>query len=103
MPLYEYQCETCGAVFEKMQRFSDEPLTVHEGCGGPVHRLLSAPALQFKGTGWYVTDYARGKSGSNGGSHSKSNSESKPASSSSSDSSYSNRSSSPSKPSSSDK
>ena len=65
MPLYEYQCETCGAVFEKMQRFSDEPLTVHEGCGGPVHRLLSAPALQFKGTGWYVTDYARGKSGSN--------------------------------------
>ncbi len=103
MPLYEYQCETCGAVFEKMQRFSDEPLTVHEGCGGPVHRLLSAPALQFKGTGWYVTDYARGKSGSNGGSHSKSNSESKPASSSSSDSSSSNSSSSPSKPSSSDK
>ncbi|MBS1876732.1 MAG: zinc ribbon domain-containing protein [Acidobacteria bacterium] len=103
MPLYEYQCETCGAVFEKMQRFSDEPLTVHEGCGGPVHRLLSAPALQFKGTGWYVTDYARGKSGSNGGSHSKSNSESKPASSSSSDSSSSTSSSSPSKPSSSDK
>ncbi len=103
MPLYEYQCETCGAVFEKMQRFSDEPPTVHEGCGGPVHRLLSAPALQFKGTGWYVTDYARGKSGSNGGSHSKSNSESKPASSSSSDSSSSNSSSSPSKPSSSDK
>ncbi len=67
MPLYEYQCDTCGSVFEKMQRFSDEPLTVHEGCGGPVRRLLSAPALQFKGTGWYITDYARGKSGANGG------------------------------------
>ena len=64
MPLYEYQCEKCGDLFEVRQKFSDEPLTVHEKCGGPVHRLLSAPALQFKGSGWYITDYA--KSGQNG-------------------------------------
>jgi predicted nucleic acid-binding Zn ribbon protein len=54
-----------------MQKFSDAPLAVHEGCGGPVERLLSSPALQFKGTGWYVTDYAR----SNGGSKGKSDAE----------------------------
>lgn len=59
MPLYEYKCDKCGDVFEVMQKFSDEPLTVHSKCGGVVHRLLSAPALQFKGSGWYVTDYAR--------------------------------------------
>ncbi len=64
MPLYEYKCEGCGETFEIIQKFSDEPLTVHEKCGGPVHRLLSAPAFQFKGSGWYVTDYARGNSGS---------------------------------------
>lgn len=64
MPVYEYKCESCGEVFELIQKFSDEPLTVHEKCGGHVHRLLSAPALQFKGTGWYVTDYAKGSSGS---------------------------------------
>ncbi len=67
MPLYEYKCDSCGDVFEVMQKFSDEPLTLHEGCGGAVHRLLSAPAFQFKGTGWYVTDYARGNGSSNGG------------------------------------
>ncbi len=66
MPLYEYKCDSCGDVFEVMQKFSDEPLTSHEGCGGAVRRLLSAPALQFKGTGWYVTDYARGNGSSNG-------------------------------------
>ncbi|MBV9768019.1 MAG: zinc ribbon domain-containing protein [Bryobacterales bacterium] len=64
MPIYEYKCEGCGEVFEVIQKFADEPLTVHEKCGGHVHRLLSAPALQFKGTGWYVTDYA--KAGANG-------------------------------------
>ena len=62
MPLYEYECEKCGEQFEVMQKFSDEPLTTHEKCGGTVHRLLSAPALQFKGSGWYITDYARSKS-----------------------------------------
>jgi putative FmdB family regulatory protein len=66
MPLYEYQCDSCGSVFEVMQKFSDEPLTVHENCGGAVHRLLSAPALQFKGSGWYITDYARGGKGNGG-------------------------------------
>lgn len=64
MPLYEYKCEGCGETFEVIQKFSDEPLTVHEKCGGPVHRLLSAPAFQFKGSGWYATDYAKGNSSS---------------------------------------
>lgn len=83
MPLYEYQCDSCGSVFEVMQKFSDNPLTLHEKCGGQVHRLLSAPALQFKGSGWYITDYARGaKSADNGSksSESKTESSSKPES-----------------------
>jgi len=62
MPLYEYECDKCHKVFEVMQKFSDAPLTVHEDCGGALERLISAPAIQFKGSGWYVTDYA-GKSG----------------------------------------
>ena len=64
MPLYEYKCERCNTVFELIQKFSDSPLSVHEGCGGAVERLISSPALQFKGTGWYITDYARGNGGS---------------------------------------
>ena len=59
MPLYEYACHQCGKHFDVLQKFSDQPLAVHEECGGEVERLISAPALQFKGTGWYVTDYAR--------------------------------------------
>jgi putative FmdB family regulatory protein len=60
MPLYEYKCANCGKKFEKIQKFSDEPLTVHEECGsGPVERLISVSALQFKGSGWYVNDYAK--------------------------------------------
>src|SRR5262249_37497630 len=62
----EYQCAKCGAVFEVRQKFSDAPLTVHEGCGGEVVKLLSAPAFQFKGSGWYVTDYARSGSKAEG-------------------------------------
>ena len=62
MPIYEYKCDACGQVFELKQSFSDAPLTLHEGCGGAVERLISAPALQFKGSGWYITDYARGGS-----------------------------------------
>jgi putative FmdB family regulatory protein len=67
MPLYEYRCEKCGELFEVMQKFTDEPLAIHAQCGGPVHRLLSAPALQFKGSGWYITDYAKGGGNSNSG------------------------------------
>ena len=70
MPIYEYKCDQCDKVFEVRQKFADEPLTVHEECGGPVHRLMSAPALQFKGSGWYITDYGRGNSGSKSESHS---------------------------------
>ena len=58
MPLYEYACSVCKHRFELLQKFSDEPAKVCVQCGGPVVRLLSSPAIQFKGTGWYVTDYA---------------------------------------------
>ncbi len=58
MPLYEYKCQSCGEIFEILQKFSDEPLEVHKKCGGPVERLISRSSLHFKGTGWYVTDYA---------------------------------------------
>ncbi|MGI8990649.1 MAG: FmdB family zinc ribbon protein [Bryobacteraceae bacterium] len=59
MPIYEYHCGTCDTKFEKIQKFADAPLTIHEECGGPVERLISSPAFHFKGTGWYVTDYAK--------------------------------------------
>jgi len=62
MPLYEYRCNSCGETFEVLQKFSDEPLVQHEGCGGEVERLISTSALKFKGSGWYVNDYARGGS-----------------------------------------
>lgn len=58
VPIYEYECDRCQHRFEVMQKFSDRPLKKCEKCGGPVHKLLSAPGLVFKGTGWYVTDYA---------------------------------------------
>ena len=63
MPLYEYLCHGCGKKFEVIQKFSEEPLKIHEECGGETERLISAPAFHFKGTGWYVTDYAKGNSG----------------------------------------
>jgi putative FmdB family regulatory protein len=59
MPIYEYECEKCGKTFEVIQKMSDKPLKKHEGCGGPLRKLISAAGFQFKGTGWYVTDYAR--------------------------------------------
>lgn len=80
MPLYEYRCQACGDVFEVLQKFSDEPLETHAACGGKVERLLSPAALHFKGSGWYVTDYAH-KHGTNGSSNGKSTSETKPATS----------------------
>ena len=59
MPLYEYECSSCGRRFEVIQKFADEPVKACTHCGGPVNRLLSSPAVHFKGTGWTVTDYAR--------------------------------------------
>ncbi len=66
MPLYEYECPKDG-VFERIQKFSDPPLAACPSCGGPIEKLASAPAIQFKGTGWYVTDYARKSSGGESG------------------------------------
>jgi putative FmdB family regulatory protein len=63
MPIYEYKCENCGEVFEVRQKYSDEPVTVHEKCGGHVEKLISAPSFQFKGSGWYVNDYGKGGNG----------------------------------------
>jgi putative FmdB family regulatory protein len=59
LPLYEYACTQCGQHIEKIQKFSDPPLTKCEKCGGRLKKVLSSPAIQFKGSGWYVTDYAR--------------------------------------------
>ena len=59
MPMYEYECGDCGNRFELIQKFSDEPVTTCPSCGGKVRKLVSSSAIQFKGTGWYVTDYAR--------------------------------------------
>lgn len=59
MPLYEYQCKKCGHRFEKIQKFSDKPVKKCPECGGAVEQTISAPAVQFKGSGWYVTDYAK--------------------------------------------
>jgi putative FmdB family regulatory protein len=64
MPIYEYSCRKCGKTIEVIQKFSDPPLKKHQGCGGALTKLVSASAFQLKGTGWYVTDYARkGKGG----------------------------------------
>ena len=77
MPLYEYECKKCHHRFEKIQKFSDKMVKKCPECGGPVEQMISAPAVQFKGSGWYVTDYAKksssqgsagsGESGSNDG------------------------------------
>ena len=66
MPLYEYECFLCGHRFERLQRVSDASVVECPECGGSVRRLLSAPALQFKGSGWYVTDYGKGTGGAPG-------------------------------------
>ena|SRR5579885_3063887 len=90
MPLYEYQCKKCGHRFEKIQKFSDKPVKKCPECGGAVEQTISAPAVQFKGSGWYVTDYAKkgsssasssGDSGSKDKKDDKSKSESKDSSS----------------------
>jgi len=74
MPLYEYECKKCGHRFEKIQKFSDRMVKKCPECGGQVEQMISAPAVQFKGSGWYVTDYAKKSSspGSSGNSDSSS-------------------------------
>ena len=59
MPLYEYKCKKCGHRFEKIQKFSDRMVKKCPDCGGPVEQMISAAAVRFKGSGWYVTDYAK--------------------------------------------
>lgn len=81
MPLYEYQCKKCHSLTERIQKFSDPPLAVCPHCGGELEQLISAPALRFKGTGWYETDYAKKSSpgsASNGNGSSSSSAEGKP-------------------------
>ena len=73
MPLYEYKCENCGNQFEVIQKFSDPLVDKCPKCGGgPVHKLFSSPAIQFKGSGWYITDYARKDSKADSGASAKS-------------------------------
>jgi putative FmdB family regulatory protein len=59
MPIYEYRCTKCGHRFEAIQKVSDRPISKCEKCKGKAERLISSPAIQFKGSGWYITDYAR--------------------------------------------
>ncbi|HKF04995.1 MAG TPA: zinc ribbon domain-containing protein [Candidatus Sulfotelmatobacter sp.] len=77
MPLYEYQCKKCGHRFEKIQKFSDKPVKKCPECGGAVEQTISAPAVQFKGSGWYVTDYAKKSHTSSSDSGSKDSKETK--------------------------
>jgi putative FmdB family regulatory protein len=63
MPLYEYECDACGHRFEKIQKFSDPLEDTCPECGGHVHKLMSSPAIQFKGSGFYITDYPKGDKG----------------------------------------
>jgi putative FmdB family regulatory protein len=80
MPLYEYLCKKCGHRFEKIQKFSDKPVKKCPECGAAVEQVITAPAVQFKGSGWYVTDYAKKSATSNapdGGKDSKKEKEEK--------------------------
>jgi len=72
MPLYEYQCKKCHHRFERIQKFSDPHIKKCPECGGSVEQTISAPAVQFKGSGWYVTDYAKKSSAAPSGSKSES-------------------------------
>jgi len=83
MPIYEYECLSCNTRTEVMQRLSDPPLKSCSDCGGELRKLISAPAFQFKGEGWYVTDYARKDKNGSG----KKDGEKAPAEAKSSDSS----------------
>ena len=72
MPLYEYRCKKCHHTFERIQKFSDPHVKKCPDCGGPVEQVISAPAVQFKGSGWYVTDYAKKAAGSSASSNGES-------------------------------
>jgi putative FmdB family regulatory protein len=91
MQLYEYECDQCGHRFEKIQKFSDPLEDTCPKCGGPVHKLMSSPAIQFKGSGFYITDYPKGDKGtppkSDGGKSDRAAKADKPAASADSGSS----------------
>jgi putative FmdB family regulatory protein len=74
MPLYEYECNACGHRFEEIQKFSDPVIDSCPACHGPVRKLASTPAIQFMGSGWYITDYARKGKGTGGSSEATSES-----------------------------
>jgi putative FmdB family regulatory protein len=76
MPIYEYACKKCGKTIEVIQKFSDPILRKHQGCGGSLTKLISTASFQLKGTGWYVTDYARKGKGGDSDSSSESSKES---------------------------
>ena len=79
MPLYEYLCASCGHRFERIQKFSDAPITECPSCGGKVDKQVSSPAIQFKGAGWYVNDYAKSGSADKSAKSSKGDDSPKPA------------------------
>ena len=86
MPIYEYECEACGNRFELIQKFSDPLVEICPKCGErKVHKLLSSPAIKFKGTGWYITDYAKKGAGESESAKAGEKSETKPADKSASD------------------
>ncbi len=71
MPIYEYECDACHKRFEKLQKASDPLLTACPKCGGAIHKCFSVPAIQFKGSGWYVTDYGRKSGNASSGGNAK--------------------------------
>lgn len=86
MPLYEYQCQECGETHEVIQRVSDPAYTICPACGGALKKLISSPAIQFKGSGFYITDYGKGNSGAARNTAPSKGTESGPASKTSADS-----------------
>jgi putative FmdB family regulatory protein len=85
MPLYEYQCQECGETHEVIQRMSDPAFAICPACGGALRKLISSPAIQFKGSGFHITDYGKGNGGAKSAAPAKTSdagsSESKPAAS----------------------
>jgi putative FmdB family regulatory protein len=80
MPLYEYECTTCHKHTEKIQKFSDPEITICPHCGGPLERVISAPAISFKGGGWYADGYGNAKPAASGDSKAAPSSDAKPSS-----------------------